>query len=151
MPNLLQQDTCPLGHDVRDKENSLFFQGGSKRHPVCKECMSVALDPTKVRRTQASLIHKNQCRNGHDVRDKVNSLYLSIGQDGKLNPICRECRNLTANKHYYKTRGIKLETQIPQITYLNSLKGSISLKLEEVQEPQTLEKILIFVIQTLSE
>ena len=151
MPNLLQQDTCPLGHDVRDKENSLFFQNGSRRHPVCKECMSIALDPTKVRRTQGSLLHKNQCRNGHDVRDKANSLYLALGIDGKLNPVCRECRNLTAIKHYYKTKGIEIQTEIPKITYLNSLKGSISLKLDEVQEPQTLEKILVFVIQTLSE
>jgi hypothetical protein len=115
--------------------------------------MSIALDPTKVRRTQGSLLHKNQCRNGHDVRDKANSLYLALGQDGRLNPVCRECRNLTAIKHYYKTRGIEIQTQIPipQSTYLNSLKGSISLKLDEVQETQTLEKILIFVIQTLSE
>jgi len=151
VPNLLKQDTCPFGHDVRDKENSLFYQDGSKRHPTCKECMSTALDPTKVRRTQNSLIHKNQCRNGHDVRDKVASLYLALGRDGKLHPVCVECRRQTANVHYYKSKGLEFKPEIPKITYLNSLKGSISLKLDEVQEPQTLEKILVFVIQTLSE
>lgn len=50
-PNLLEKDFCDNGHDVRDKEKSVYTrQVGSRLYIACRECLKENMARSKAKR-----------------------------------------------------------------------------------------------------
>lgn len=99
-------DVCKNGHDVSNKEQSLYYRvvkGTGKVSTACKACFYEAnakhraTKPKVAKPKRAiSLLDKDTCSKGHDIRDKDESLYIYVTSPRSKNPNqtylkCREC------------------------------------------------------------
>lgn len=99
-------DVCKNGHDVSNKEQSLYYRvvkGTGKVSTACKACFYEASAKHRATKPKVekpkraiSLLDKDTCSKGHDIRNKDESLYIYVTSPRSKNPNqtylkCREC------------------------------------------------------------
>jgi len=154
-PTTLEQvDICKNGHDVSDKEKSLYFRVDNRTKQVttaCKACQKIAVDRLresnrKPRKLPISLLERDTCKKGHDIRDKDASLYIYVTSDKAKNPNhtylkCRECHKDKSRAYAYANGLVKQpRTNKVDWTALRA-KNDADNKARLAQQPPRLVKI----------
>jgi hypothetical protein len=113
-------DFCKKGHDVSDKKKSLYYRVDNRTNKVttaCKKCQKGCVDnlrakQAKPRKLPISLLERDTCAKGHDIRDKDASLYIYVTSANTKNPNttylkCRECHKSSSRTYAYANGLVK--------------------------------------------